>query len=160
MITDFTSLPEEAKIWIYPSSRKFYTHEIEEIDLKIKNFITKWKAKEELFLCSYKFLYNRFIIISADQSHSTITNQDIDLLVHFILDLQNTYAVQLLDRMNVCFKQGKYIQYKELKEFKKLIKDKAVSAKTILFDNLISTKFDFENYWEVAIEDSWYKRFL
>jgi hypothetical protein len=40
MITDFTLLSEEAKIWIYPSSRKFYTHELEEIELKVKNFVS------------------------------------------------------------------------------------------------------------------------
>jgi hypothetical protein len=52
------------------------------------------------------------------------------------------------------------VQYKELKEFKKLLKNRAVTGKTIIFDNLITTKTDLENYWEVSIEDSWYNRFL
>ena len=160
MFKDFTLLSEQAKVWIYPSSRKFYPQEVEEIEAKIKSFVTNWYPKDESFLCSYQFLYNRFIIISVEEMDSSITNQDMDLLVCFLMDLQNTYEVQLLDRMNVCFKQGKYIQYKELKEFKKLVKNKAVSKKTVLFDNLITTKFDFKNYWEVPIEDSWYKRFL
>ena len=160
MFKDFTSLSEQAKVWIYPSSRKFYPQEVEEIEAKIQNFVTNWNPKDECFLCSYQFLYNRFIIISVEEMDSSITNQEMDFLVRFIMDLQNIYKVQLLDRMNVCFKQGKYIQYKELKEFKKLVKNKAVGKKTVLFDNLITTKFDFENYWEVPIEDSWYKRFL
>lgn len=160
MFKDFTSLSEQAKVWIYPSSRKFYPQEVEEIEAKIKSFVTNWYPKDESFLCSYLFLYNRFIIISVEEMDSSITNQDMDLLVCFMMDLQNTYEVQLLDRMNVCFKQGEYIQYKDLKEFKKLVKNKAVSKKTILFDNLITTKFDLENYWEIPIEDSWYKRFL
>lgn len=160
MFKDFTSLSEQAKVWIYPSSRKFYPQEVEEIEAKIKSFVTNWYPKDESFLCSYLFLYNRFIIISVEEMDLSITNQDMDLLVCFMMDLQNTYEVQLLDRMNVCFKQGEYIQYKDLKEFKKLVKNKAVSKKTILFDNLITTKFDLENYWEIPIEDSWYKRFL
>ena len=160
MFKDFTTLSEQAKVWIYPSSRKFYPQEVEEIEAKIKNFVTNWNPKDDRFLCSYQFLYNRFIIISVEESVSSITNEQMDFLVCFIMDLQNTYKVQLLDRMNVCFKQGKYIQYKELKEFKKLLKNKTVSKKTVLFDNLITTKFDFENYWQVSIEDSWYKRFL
>ncbi len=160
MITDFTSLSEEAKIWIYPSSRKFYPNEIEEIDTKIKNFVMCWKQEDLDFKCSYQFVYNRFIIISAEESVSTLTNKEIDALVGFILELQETYNVALLDRMNVCFKQGEYIQYKELKDFKKLVKNKAVSSKTIIFDNLLTRKFDFDNYWEIAIEDSWYNRFL
>ena len=80
--------------------------------------------------------------------------------VSFILQLQETYKVNLLDKMNVCFKQGEYVQYKELKDFKKLVKNKAVTAKTIIFDNLINNKEDLENYWEITIEDSWYNRYL
>ena len=62
--------------------------------------------------------------------------------------------------MNACFKQGEFVQYKELKEFKKLLKNRAVTGKTIIFDNLITSKTDLENHWEVPIEDSWYNRFL
>ena len=62
--------------------------------------------------------------------------------------------------MNVWFKQGEHVQYKELKDFKKLLKNRAVTAKTIIFDNLVNNKEDLENYWEITIEDSWYNRFL
>ena len=68
MITDFNLLSEEAKIWIYPSSRKFYAHEIDEIELKIKNFVASWKKEAINFKCSYQFLYNRFIIIAGESS--------------------------------------------------------------------------------------------
>ena len=85
---------------------------------------------------------------------------DIDAIVTFILEIQSDYEVTLLDKMNVCFKQGEFVQYKELKEFKTLLKNKAVTEKTIVFDNLITNKFDFENYWEISMEESWYNRFL
>ena len=83
-----------------------------------------------------------------------------DSQVDFIIDLQNNYKVSLLDRMNVCFKQGEYVQYKELKDFKKLVKNRAVTAKTIIFDNLITNKHDFQNFWEIPIAESWDNRFF
>lgn len=160
MFVDYSSIPEDAKVWIYPSSRKFYPKEIEVIEEKIKTFVGNWKSTDENFTASYKFLYNRFIILIADDVTSPLTNADIDASVSFILQLQLEYEVELLDRMNVCFKQGEFVQYKELKDLKKLVKNKAVTAKTIIFDNLITTKQEFDNFWEVAIEDSWYSRFL
>jgi len=160
MFVDYSSIPEDAKVWIYPSSRKFYPKEIEVIEEKIKTFVENWKSTDENFTASYKFLYNRFIILIADDVTSPLTNADIDASVSFILQLQLEYEVELLDRMNVCFKQGEFVQYKELKDLKKLVKNKAVTAKTIIFDNLITTKQEFDNFWEVAIEDSWYSRFL
>jgi hypothetical protein len=160
MFVDYKSISDDAKVWIYPSNRKFYPQEIDEIEQKIKTFVENWKSVDENFKVSYRFLYNRFIILVADDSETSLTNADIDASVSFILQLQETYKVELLDKMNACFKQGEYVQYKELKDFKKLLKNKAVTAKTIIFDNLVNNKEDLESFWEIAIEDSWYNRYL
>ena len=160
MYVDYNSLPEDSKVWVYPSDRKFYPNEIEEIEGKIKNFIENWNSDDENFKASYQFLYNRFIIFAVDVESYQLTNEDIDISVSFILELQETYHVSLLDKMNVCFKQGEFVQYKELKDFKKLLKNKALTGKSIIFDNLVSNKEDLDNHWELAIEDSWYNRFL
>ena len=160
MFVSFDEIPEDAKVWVYPSSRKFYTNEIPEIAEKIKKFVAEWKADDESFKASYQFLYNRFIVITADDITTPLKNSDIDDSVNFILSLQETYSVALLDRMNICFKQGEFVQYKDLKDFKKLLKNKALTGKSIIFDNLITNKQDFENLWEIPIEESWYSRFL
>jgi hypothetical protein len=160
MFVDYNTISEDAKVWVYPSSRKFYPTEIEEVEQKIKTFVENWKADDENFKASYQFLYHRFIIFVADVSETTITNADIDASVSFILALQETYKIELLDKMNACFKQGEFVQYKELKDFKKLVKNKAVTGKTIIFDNLVNNKEDLENFWEISIENSWYNRFL
>ena len=160
MFVDYSEISEDAKVWVYPSSRKFYPNEIIEVEEKVKDFLKSWKSEDENFKASYKLLHNRFIVLIADSENVTLTNTDIDTSVSFILELQEAYKVELLDRMNVCFKQGEFVQYKELKDFKKLVKNRAVTAKTIVFDNLINNKEDFENYWEITIEDSWYNRYL
>ncbi|AUC85990.1 ABC transporter ATPase [Polaribacter sp. ALD11] len=160
MFVDFKEIPEDAKVWVYPSSRKFYPNEIEAIEEKVKTFVENWKSDDENFKASYQFLYNRFIILTADDVATELSNSDIDASVSLIIGLQETYEVALLDRMNVCFKQGEHVQYKDLKDFKKLLKNKALTGKTIIFDNLITTKQDFENFWEIPIEESWYNRFI
>ena len=160
MFVDYKSISNDAKAWVYPSNRKFYPTEIEEIGIKVKTFVENWKPEDENFKASYQFLHNRFIVLVAEDETAPLTNVDIDASVTFILQLQETYKVELLDKMNVCFKQGEHVQYKELKDFKKLLKNRAVTAKTIIFDNLVNNKEDLENYWEITIEDSWYNRFL
>ncbi|WP_101902500.1 ABC transporter ATPase [Tenacibaculum dicentrarchi] len=159
MLVDFNTLSEEAKVWIYPCNRKFYPKEIDGLNEQLKTFVEGWKLDDENFKASFEVRYNRFIIFSAAED-AVLLNADIDAQVGFILQLQTQYEVELLDRMNVCFKQGEYTQYKDLKDFKGLIKNKAVTEKTIIFDNLIETKQELENYWEVPISESWYSRFL
>lgn len=159
MFIESSALSDEARVWVYPASRKFYAQEVDEIINKLHSFVSSWKKSSMDFQASFELKYNRFIIFFAE-NNIQLTNNDIDEQVAFILTLQNEYKLDLLDKMNVCFKQGEFVQYKEIKAFKKLLKEKAVSPKTIVFDNLVQSKYDFENYWEVPITDSWYNRFL
>lgn len=159
MQVEYNTLSELSKVWIYPSNRKFYDTEIDGLHEKITSFLAAWKSDDETFKVSYQLKYNRFIVLFVE-SDLPLKNTEIDASVSFILQLQQEYNVELLDKMNVCFKQGEYVQYKELKDFKKLLKNRAVTGKSIVFDNLVTTKEEFENYWEVPISESWYGRFL
>ena len=159
MFVNHNSLPEDARIWVYPSSRKFYPQEIEKLEEKILDFVSSWKKEDENFKTSFQLLYQRFIVFYTDEN-TQLTQKDIDLQVGFVLKLQQEYEIELLDRMNVCFKQGEFIQYKDVKSFRKLLKSKSVNDKTIVFNNLIQTKEELENHWEVPITESWYNRFL
>lgn len=160
MFVDYSEISDDAKVWIYPSSRKFYNTEIEGLESSIKSFVENWQKEDKNFKASYQFLYNRFIVLVVEYSETAISNAVIDASVSFVLELQETYNVELLDKMNVCFKQGEFVQYKELKDFKKLLKNKALTGKSIIFDNLVNNNYDFKNFWEMPIEDSWYNRFL
>jgi hypothetical protein len=159
MIVNFSEITDLAKVFIYPSSRKFYTTEIEELTGKIQLFLQDWSTNNPQNI-AYKFLYNRFLVFFIDDQENPIQNSAIDAIVTFIFQLEAAYSVSLLDKMNVCFKQGEYVQYKELKDFKGLLKNRALTEKSIVFDNLVTTKIDFENHWETTIADSWYNRFL
>ena len=84
----------------------------------------------------------------------------IDKSVEFIQSLENKYAVDLLDKMNVTFKLGEHIAHKPLIEFKKMAKDKAVSENTIVFNNLVNTIEEWNDNWEVPAGESWHSRFF
>mgnify|MGYP000586742210 CR=1 FL=1 len=48
------------------------------------------------------------------------------------------YNVDLMDKMNVSYKQGEFIAHKSLLDFKKMAKQKAVSKNTIVFNRLLT----------------------
>ncbi len=150
MITNYQNLSEETKVFLYPSSRKFYPNELEEIEIKIKKFISEWTN----FSTTYKIEYKRFLLIFIE-NEIEVTIKMHDDLAQFIIQLEKDYEVTLLDKVNVCFKQGEYVQYKEMKDFRKLVKNKSISKKNIIFNNFIQTKYEFENSWETPLSDSW-----
>jgi hypothetical protein len=155
MLVDYQTLSDNSKVWIYPSSRKFYPNEIAPLANEITQFLSNWKQEEEAIACHFKLHYNRILVITTT-GETLLNTPTINHLIAFIIQLQEKYEVQLLDKMNVCFKQGEHVQYKDLKSFKELIKSRAVNKNTLVFDNMVSSKLDFENYWEVPASESWY----
>lgn len=150
MIVNYQNLSDEANVYIYPSSRKFYPKEMDGLNEKIKEFIANWTT----YSTTFKVKYQRFLIFFIEDNIE-ITTEMLDALAKFILQLEADYSIILLDKINVCFKQGEHVQYQEMKRFRDLIKKKSVSKKTIVFDNLVRTKIEFEKNWEIPISDSW-----
>ncbi|CAI8270366.1 MAG: Uncharacterised protein [Flavobacteriaceae bacterium] len=160
MIVDFDVISEESRIWIYQSNRTLSPVEVIEIEAKIKDFLISWTAHGSDLQASFLIKYNRFIVISLNESFNIATGCSIDSSVRFIQELEKLYDVSLLDKMNVSYRHGEFIAYKPLIEFKKMIKNRSISKKTIVFNNLINSKSEFLNNWEVPIEESWHNRFF
>ena len=160
MITSFSEMSKDSRIWIYQSNRKFIASELEELNSKIVAFLNSWASHGSEMLCSYQVKYDRFIIIALDETKTSASGCSIDSCVHFIQGLEKTFEVLLLDKMNVAFKQGEYITYKSIQDFKKLVSNKSVSKKTIVYNNLVVDIDDFNSNWEVPASDSWHSRFF
>lgn len=160
MSVDFNTLPEESKIWIYQSNRKFSDDEIIEIEKALEEFVNNWAAHGTSLDASFITKYNRFIILAVNQESQMATGCSIDASVQFIQGLEQKYDVDLLDKMNVTFKLGEHIAHKSLIDFKKMAKDKAVTENTIVFNNLVNTVGEWQEYWEVPANESWHSRFF
>lgn len=160
MLVPFEDLPLESKIWIYQSNRKFTDAEFAEIQVATEAFIQDWSAHGTSLEASYLLKYNRFIIFAVNPEVQAATGCSIDKSVQFIQELEQKYKVDLLDKMNVTFKNGEFVAHKTLIEFKKMAKDKAVTGSTIVFNNLVNSIEEFNESWEVPAEDSWHSRFF
>lgn len=160
MLVDFNTLPDTARVWIYQASRSFTEDELVEIQDKLDGFITEWTAHGADLKAGYDIKYKRFITIGLDQNMNAASGCSIDASVHFIQALEKEYNVDLLDKMNVSYKQGEFVAYKTLTDFRKMAKNRSVSKNTIVFNNLVTTKVEYIENWEVPAEESWHARFM
>ncbi len=160
MLVSFDSLPGHARVWIYPSNRKLSEDEVVTVKLRTAEFLTQWTAHGADLMAGFDVPYDRFIVIGLNQDKAAASGCSIDASVRFIQSLQEDLGVDLLDKMNVTFYTGKHIAHKPLLEFKKMAKNKSVSRNTIVFNNLVNTIEEYQNYWEVPAHESWHNRFL
>jgi len=160
MFVPFNILPDESRVWIYQSNRKFTDQEMQEIHIELQKFTEEWTAHGDHLHASFTTKYNRFIVLAVNQQMYSVTGCSIDSSVRFIQNLEQKYKVDLLDKMNVAYKIGDFVTYKSLADFKKMTKEKAVNKDTIVFNNLVTTLSEFNDFWEVPAYESWHKRFF
>lgn len=160
MYVPFDTLPKHSRIWIYQSNRKLSDAEVDEISDATISFLNEWSAHGQSLEASFTIKYNRFLIIAVNQEVQAATGCSIDASVKFIQDIESKYDIVLLDKMNVTYKQGEHIAHKTLIDFKKMAKEKAVTGNTIVFNNLVNTIEEWEDFWEVPASESWHSRFF
>jgi hypothetical protein len=160
MILPFNEMPLSSRIWIYQSDNKIQDQDLIKIKTKLIEFLKNWTAHGDGLKSSFDIKYNRFLIIALNEKSTKASGCSIDACVHFIQKIEKDYGLNLLDKMNVAFKQGDYISYKSIVEFKILIKNKSVSKNTIVFNNLVVDIEDYNNNWEVPALKSWHSRFF
>lgn len=160
MLVDFSSLSDVSRIWLYQSDQKFTEEQVAQLEKDMSTFLTSWTAHGASLKAGFEIKYDRFIVIGLDQSEAEATGCSIDTQVRFIIAQQEELGVDLLDKMNVTYYQNDRIHYKTLLEFKKMIKDGAVSKNTVVFNNLVANVGEYRTNWEIPAIDSWHSRFL
>jgi len=155
MKVTYEQLAEGSRIFIYPASRKFYTKELPLIRAKLEAFCESFDNAD----LTCKIDYDRFLVFVVSEETPLDLNQQ-NVLVGFVQELEKEFDLVLLDKVNVFFKQGEYVQLKEIPDFKKLIKSKGVSKKTIVFDLMVNNKYEYEHYSEVPAGESWVSHFF
>ncbi|MEH6406789.1 MAG: ABC transporter ATPase [Leeuwenhoekiella sp.] len=160
MLIPFDKLPNSSRIWIYQSSRKFTQEELLSIEAKLNSFLEQWTAHGANLQAGFDIKYDRFITIGLDQTLSGASGCSIDSQVRFIQQLEQQLDIELLDKMNVTYIQNDRVHYKPLLDFKKMAKDGAVGKNTIVFNNLVNTKEEYIDHWEVPAIESWHCRFF
>ena len=91
MIVDFNKIPNWSKLWVFPSSRKFYPQEIPQLEERIEDFLTNWTIEGQALDCSFQLKYDRFIIISVDNSEISLSLKAHDTLTAFIHGIRKRF---------------------------------------------------------------------
>jgi hypothetical protein len=160
MLIEFKNLPDNARVWVYQASRKLSEEEIETLKPRTEEFLEQWTAHGQDLEAGFEVRYNRFIIIGLNQENASASGCSIDASVKYIQSLEKEFEIDLLDKMNVTFYNGQFIAHKSLIDFRKMAKARSVSANTVVFNNLVNTKAEYLENWEVPAKESWHNRFL
>lgn len=147
----------QSKVWIYQSNRKFSEQETLEIQSLLNDFVDQWTAHGAQLKAKAEVFYHYFIVLTVDQDVANATGCSIDSSVRAIKEIESKFGLDLFDRFNMAYKIEDEVHVVPKEDFETLITIKKIGLETVVFNNLVQTLEEFEQKWEVPLQDSWHK---
>ena len=91
MMETFSHLPASSGVWIYQSDRAFSAEEVAAINTATSEFVSQWLAHKAKVIGDGRLLYDRFVVLVADEEKLQVSGCSIDSTVRFIKDLGAKY---------------------------------------------------------------------
>jgi len=154
---NYKDLADHSRVWIYQADRQLSDNEAAEIQLHGEQFIAQWAAHGSDLQAAFNVFYNRFLILFADESQVKASGCSIDSSVRFIKKIEKEYQLDLFDRLNLTYRKGGEINLIRMVDFQTAVDKGQLNQETTVFNNLVETKGEFENKWEVPVRESWHK---
>ncbi|XZF15751.1 hypothetical protein ACTHGU_06415 [Chitinophagaceae bacterium MMS25-I14] len=146
---------DNARVWIYQSSRPFSEKEQKEINEQLYHFYAQWLSHGEPVKGWAGLLFNRFIVIMADETDTHVSGCSTDSSVRIIKSLEKQYSINLFDRMSITFLvkgQPEMLPYGQVQY---AIDKGYLDENTLTFNNIIGTKKELMEKWMVPLKQSW-----
>lgn len=159
-MNNFNNISPPSKVWVYQSNRVFSEKEASEIKILADAFVKEWASHGNNLSAAAEIFHNRFLVLGVDETRAGASGCSIDKSVKFIQSLEEKFNCDFFDRMQVAYRDNKEIKTCTLSEFEDLIEDGIVTENTIVFNNLVHTKEDFDTRWEVLLKDSWHNQLI
>ena len=156
MFIESEKMPGDSRIWIYQSNREFTVEEEQKIIVLGREFVETWTAHNQELKASIDIRNHLFLIIMIDQNYNLASGCSIDKSIHFILKLENIFSISLLDRQVFALKENNRINLIRRREFEHMMETGIINDDTIVYNNLIETKNELKNKWEIPLRESWH----
>ncbi|HSU27622.1 MAG TPA: hypothetical protein VLJ68_04520 [Chitinophagaceae bacterium] len=145
----------DSRTWIYQSNRPFSIAESLEIAIRIKQFAAEWRSHGNPVKGSAWILFDRFIIIMADERATGVSGCSTDSSIRMIRDFEQQYGLTMFDRKSLAFWIEEKIELVPFEEIQKAYDSGMISPETLYFNNLVQTKEEFEKNWITPVKNSW-----
>ena len=156
---DFAALPDTARAWVFAASRELQPAERDELLAGVDRFLDSWVAHGVPLTCARDWRYDRFLVVGVDEAAAGVSGCSIDALTQLLREVEQRFAVTMLDHGPVLYRSGNTISRESREEFGALASTGQIDLDTIVFDNTISTVAALRaGEWETAARSTWHGR--
>lgn len=152
----FTGYKDSDRVWVYQSDKNLSEEQIAGIENGLSEFFSQWKSHGENVKADFKILHNRFLVLVADAA-DPLCGRAMDASVRFVKETGEKMQINFLNRRQIAYCDNDNIKTFSLNEIPELFQKGILKEDTLIFNNGISTKKEFDSNWKIAMKDSWLK---
>lgn len=153
--TEFTSLPDESKAWVFAAKRPLTSDDRETIAREVPNFLAQWTAHGAPVPASFEVRDDRFLVVAADERVSP-GGCSIDALFHFVRALGEHLDVEMLDSGSIWYRdEAGEVRGADRPDFRKLATAGEVHDETPVFDTSLDRLSTYRESFEQPAQRSW-----
>lgn len=146
---------DESRVWIYQSERAFSQQEALGLIERLKEFSAQWLSHGSAVKSYANLLFDRFIVLMADESDVVVGGCSTDASTRFIKQLEKDYATALFNRQLLAFVIDERIEAIPLNKVNEQIEAGHIGGDTLYFNNTILTKKALLDKWIIPVKESW-----
>lgn len=159
MIVPFETLPENARIWIFPSSRLLDKAEQELLLESASAFLQEWTAHNQSLTASAKMEDGIFLVVAVDERQAGASGCSIDKLHRFVKEAESKFAIRLMERLNVVF-PGNPVSMVHFSKIQDMIKAGELDSERLVYDTTVTDLGGFIRHFRAPMRQTWLNRFL
>lgn len=154
----FKHFSPDSKVWIYQSSREFTPEEHTLLKEKLITFCKDWTAHSKQLLADFDIVYDRFVVLTVDETGHGASGCSIDKSVHFLKDMGGMFNVDFFDKLHLPYLMFGEVKTVPFAELKQVYKSGDIEDDTQFFDTSIIRLDDYRNAFVKPLSQHWLSR--
>lgn len=160
-ITSFSSLPDDARLWVFAASDGIPPERSAPLLAAVDEWLSEWKAHGEPLTSARDWRDDRFLVIGVDQSTAGASGCSVDALFRILQQLQGQLGTSLVGGGRVFYQnRDGGIESATRAAFSDRANAGGVDADTIVYDTAVTSAADYRRGFTRRAGDSWHRELL
>jgi hypothetical protein len=155
-MSSYKNMPGDSRVWIYQCDRFLSGEEENVLRNGADAFVQQWNSHGADLDAAYELFFSKFLVFFVDESKAGVSGCSIDKSVALVKGLETELNVDFFNRTLIAYFDKDQLTQKPMHDFWALRKANIVTNETIVFNNLVKTKEEFEASWKVPFAESWH----
>lgn len=161
MQVPFDSLPDHARLLVYPADRTLSPAQAEAVMAHTQQFLQQWECHGAALHAGASLQQGRFLLIGLDEQLQTASGCSMDKMSGLLRNLEALTGAHFLDRSQVPFLDAEgQVFTLPITALKQAVAEGRISAETPTFHVSALTVGDFRKNWILAAADSWMRKYF